>query len=93
MSRRTACIALVFSTLNRTLASPVSRLNALNAELTSPAQSSIKHSGPPRGLEDRTGGTTVHTENYRALFLAKVHIVPLSAGQAYAKQFGRMERI
>jgi hypothetical protein len=63
MSCRTACIASVLFTLNRKLASQVSRRDALNAELTSLAQKSIKHSGPPRGPGYMTGGIRVHTEN------------------------------
>jgi hypothetical protein len=62
MCCRTACIALVLFTLNRKLASPVSRRDALNAELESLAQMSIKHSGPPRGPGDRIGGIAVRTE-------------------------------
>jgi hypothetical protein len=45
------------------MASPVSRSDALNTELASLAQKSIKHSGRPRGSGDRTGDTTAHTEN------------------------------
>jgi hypothetical protein len=63
MCCRTACIALVLITLSRKLASPVSRRDALNAELALLAQKSRKHSGPPRGPGDRIGGITVHTEN------------------------------
>jgi hypothetical protein len=51
------------STLNKELASPVSRRDALNAELASLAQKPTKYSSPPRGPGDRTGGTTVHKEN------------------------------
>jgi hypothetical protein len=61
MCCRTACIALVIFTLNRKLVSPVSRRDALNAELASLAQKTITHSGPPSGPGDRTGGTTVRT--------------------------------
>jgi hypothetical protein len=59
----TACVALVLSTLNNDLASPVSRRVALNAELASLAQKCVKQSGPPRGLDDRSGDIIVHTEN------------------------------
>jgi hypothetical protein len=51
------------SNLNNELASPVSRRDAQNAELASLAKKCVKHSGPPRGHGDRTGGKTVHAEN------------------------------
>jgi hypothetical protein len=63
MCCRMACIALVLFTLNRKLASPVSRHDAVNAELASLAQKSIKHSGAPRRPEDRTGCITVRAES------------------------------
>jgi hypothetical protein len=44
MCYRTACIALVFSTPNTKLASPVSRRDALYAELASLARKSINTS-------------------------------------------------
>jgi hypothetical protein len=49
MCCRTARFALLLFTLNKKLASPVSRRDALNAELASLAQKSMKHSGQPRG--------------------------------------------
>jgi hypothetical protein len=53
MCYRTACIALVTSTLNPKLASPVSRRNALYAELASLARKSI--STPVRLVDRETG--------------------------------------
>jgi hypothetical protein len=49
-------IALLVSTLINELASPVSRRDALHAELASLVQKSIKHSAPPHGPGDRIGG-------------------------------------
>jgi hypothetical protein len=53
MCYRTACIALVSSTLNTKLASPVSRRDALYAELASLARKSIN---TPIRLVDRGTG-------------------------------------
>jgi hypothetical protein len=53
MCYRTACIALVTSTLNTKLASPASRRDALYAELASLAQKSIN---TPVRLVDRGTG-------------------------------------
>jgi hypothetical protein len=53
MCYRTACIALVISTLNTKLASPVSRRDALYAELASLARKSIN---TPVRLVDRGTG-------------------------------------
>jgi hypothetical protein len=53
MCYRTACIALVISTLNTKLASPVSRRDALYAELASLARKSIN---TPVPLVDRGTG-------------------------------------
>jgi hypothetical protein len=62
MCYRTACIALVVSTLNTKLASPVSLRDALYAELASLARKSINT--PVRLVDrDRIGENTVRTEN------------------------------
>jgi hypothetical protein len=53
MSYRTACIALVISSLNMKLALPVSRRDALYAELASLARKSIN---TPVRLVDRGTG-------------------------------------
>jgi hypothetical protein len=53
MCYRTACIALVISTLNTKLATPVSRRDALYAELASLARKSIN---TPVRLMDRGTG-------------------------------------
>jgi hypothetical protein len=53
MCYRTACIALEISTLNTKLASPVSRRDALYAELASLARKSINT--PVRLVDRRTG--------------------------------------
>jgi hypothetical protein len=92
MCCRTACIALVLITLNRKMASPVSRRDAVNAELASLGKKSIKHSGSPRRPEDRTGGITVRAENGLLILVpinfATLEIVHRFIEQAYAKTTG-----
>jgi hypothetical protein len=58
MCYRKACIVLVISTLNTKMASPISRRDALYAELASLARKSINS---PARLRIR--GNKVHTEN------------------------------
>jgi hypothetical protein len=53
MCYRTACIALVISTLNTKLASPVSRRDSLYAELASLARKSLNT--PVRLVDQGTG--------------------------------------
>jgi hypothetical protein len=84
MCYRTACIALVISTLNTKLASPVSRRDALYAELASLAR---KYINTPVRLEDRVTGSeeTKFTQRTASSSLCPiachVHIVPFSAEQ------------